>query len=317
LRHLLIDREGRLRTAWRLLAFGALFIIFQAVAVLLVIPFTGDPRGVLGRSLSAPEQAAFLVQAISFVGTTITVFLARRWLDHRTLVSLGLTPGGSWLREILLGALLGIGLQAGIFATELALGWLRVDQVGWRGASTIVPGLIAMLLVFLAVAWNEELLTRGYLLQNLEEGLGIVPAVIVSSVIFGLLHIFNANSSVLASLGVAIAGLLLAAAYLVRRTLWLPIGLHLGWNFGEGPIFGFPVSGLDAGGLFTLSVTGPEEFTGGAFGPEAGILAIAAEIIGIGLLLIWYRRHQRQTWKTEHVPIAESSGCEAPQAESS
>jgi CAAX protease family protein len=292
MRNLLVDSEGRLRTAWRLLAFGALFVISQTVVVVL-IALAIDPRIFMRGPLSALDPAALLAHAISFVVTTVTVYVARRWLDHRTFVSLGLAAGGSWLRQILAGALLGIGLQAGIFATEFALGWLTIEQVGWRGVSTLMPGLIAMLVVFLAVAWNEEILTRGYLLQNLEEGLGTLPAVIISSVVFGFLHIFNDNSSVIASLGVAFAGLLLAAAYLVRRTLWLPIGLHLGWNFGEGPIFGFPVSGLEAGGLVTTGVTGPEAFTGGAFGPEAGIVSVAAEIIGIAVFWLWYRRSRR------------------------
>src|SRR5215212_8716262 len=102
-----------------MLAFGALFIIFQAAAV-FVASLAVDLRDVLRGPLSASDPATILVQAVGFVCSTITVYVARRRLDRRTFVSLGLTPGGSWLREILLGALLGIGLQAGIFATELA-----------------------------------------------------------------------------------------------------------------------------------------------------------------------------------------------------
>jgi uncharacterized protein len=129
-------------------------------------------------------------------------------------------------------------------------------------------------------------------LQNLETGLGTRLAVLISSVIFGALHIFNSNASVIAVLGVSLAGVLLAVAYLTTRTLWLAIGLHLGWNYGEGPIFGFPVSGIDAGGLLTHRVVGPEAFTGGAFGPEAGLVSVFAQVIGVGLLALWTRRRR-------------------------
>jgi hypothetical protein len=86
----------------------------------------------------------------------------------------------------------------------------------------------------------------------------------------------------------------LAVAYLVTRTLWLAIGLHLGWNYAEGPIFGFPVSGLDAGGLFTHRVVGPEAVTGAAFGPEAGMLAVVVQLLGIVVLVLWWRRRPRR-----------------------
>jgi hypothetical protein len=289
LRSLLIDDEGRLCTTWRLLVFGALALVIQT-GVVLVLAFFVDPRSLLQASLRDTDPAALLSNAVGIVVATAAVFFARRWLDRRSFMSLGLAWHPGWLQHLLAGALLGIVLQAGIFVIELFLGWLVVEQVGWRGAGSPLLGLAVMLVVFLAVAWNEELIIRGYVLQNLEVGLGTKLAVLISSVIFGALHIFNSNSSVIAVLGVSLAGVLLAVAYLATRTLWLAIGLHLGWNYGEGPIFGFPVSGFDAGGLITHRVIGPEAFTGGAFGPEAGLVSVFAEIVGIGLLSLWWPR---------------------------
>lgn len=100
-------------------------------------------------------------------------------------------------------------------------------------------------------------------------------ALIVSSLFFGIVHIFNPGASLWSSIAIAIeAGLLLGAAYQYSGSLWLPIGIHWAWNFTQGNVFGFAVSGGDSGdSFFVSSATGPELFTGGAFGPEASILA--------------------------------------------
>ncbi|MFN0071446.1 MAG: lysostaphin resistance A-like protein [Chloroflexota bacterium] len=294
MRRWLTDDEGRLRITWRLLVFGALVIVLQTAVVLPAVAIFG-PQLLQDGGLGITSPGLVVTQGLGIIAMTLAVFIARRWLDRRSFASLGLQLRSHWLQHLLWGMVLGIGLQAFIFLTELAAGWLVIEDVGWRGTNSAPFGLLLFALVFAAVAWNEELLTRGYLLQNLESGLGTIAAVTISSLLFGLLHIFNANASIIATLGVAFAGLLLAAAYLVTRSLWLPIGLHLGWNYGEGPIFGFPVSGLDAGGLVTHRVTGPELITGGAFGPEAGLISVAAEIVGIALLGIYFRRSRNRS----------------------
>src|SRR5215204_2748127 len=189
MRKLLIDSEGRLRTGWRLLVFGALAMVLQTAIVLLIGLFI-DRRALIQSPLASADPIALLSNGLGIVVATITVYVARRWLDRRPFVSLGLSLEGPWIMYILGGTLLGVALQAGIFLSELALGWLAIDQVGWRGGGSPVVGLMIMVLVFLAVAWNEELIVRGYLFQNLESGLGTTPAVVISSVIFGFLHIF-------------------------------------------------------------------------------------------------------------------------------
>jgi len=94
-----------------------------------------------------------------------------------------------------------------------------------------------------------------------------------------VLHAFNPGFGITALVGLFLAGLVLAEAYLVTRQLWLPTAFHLSWNFSEGPLYGFPVSGLPTEGLLTVTPHGPEVVTGGAFGPEAGLVVI----VGIGL----------------------------------
>jgi hypothetical protein len=140
------------------------------------------------------------------------------------------------------------------------------------------------------VAINEELLARGYLLQTLAQGLGRPLAVFVSSSLFALGHLFNPNASPVAVAGLLFAGLLLASAYLVSGRLWLPIGLHQSWNFFLGPIFGFPVSGIGNGGLLRPMAVGPDLLSGGEFGPEASLIGVAAELLGMVVLWLLGRR---------------------------
>ena len=127
-------------------------------------------------------------------------------------------------------------------------------------------------------------MARGYWLQNIADGTNLPIAIFLSSLMFAALHLSNPNVSALAIVGLIGAGLFLAAGYVFTRQLWLPIGLHIGWNFFEGNIFGFRVSGLDTFRLITLRVNGPELWTGGAFGPEAGLIVFPAMLLGIGLM---------------------------------
>jgi hypothetical protein len=143
-----------------------------------------------------------------------------------------------------------------------------------------------------SVGFYEELLFRGYYLQNLADGTNLPVAVLLSSAVFGLAHLGNPSSSWIAALGILAAGLFLSFAWLRTRSLWLPIGLHIGWNFLEGPIFGFEVSGTPTTSLIQQSVDGPLLFTGGAFGPEAGLVVLPALALGAGLIW-WYTRRRR------------------------
>lgn len=154
---------------------------------------------------------------------------------------------------------------------------------------------MAVMLVFWLVSGvSEELMLRGYLLTNVAEGLtgyvsdrlAVGVAVAVSSSLFGLIHAANPNASALSILGIGVAGVLLATGYLVTDELALPIGLHITWNLFQGTVYGFGVSGFDFGvTLVEITETGPDVMTGGAFGPEAGLLGIAAGVIGIVIVV--------------------------------
>jgi membrane protease YdiL (CAAX protease family) len=137
----------------------------------------------------------------------------------------------------------------------------------------------------LAAAVQEELIFRGMIFRLLERALGSWIAVLLSALLFGAAHLANPDATLVSTLAIMLtAGVILAALYLLTRSLWWVIGLHLGWNFFEGPIFGAPLSGRTMPVLLHASLTGPQAWTGGTFGPEAGLVAIL--IVGsVGLLL--------------------------------
>ena len=275
----LSPEERRLRAGWRLLIQTLIWLVLMFGLVILF-------GFISGRFFS--NQLTLSVIA-SLFSVTISVFLARKLLDRRSILSLGLKTDLRALWDLLIGIGIAAAMMAFIYALEWAFGWLSFEGFAWQNQSmdAVVIGTLEMLLVFILVGWEEELLSRGYHLQNLASGINLTWGVILSSLIFALMHLGNPNVSVMAVLGLITAGFFLAFGYLRTRQLWLPIGLHIGWNFFEGTVFGFQVSGLDIYRLVEQTVQGPHIFTGGEFGPEAGLILIPGLALGVALIYFY------------------------------
>jgi membrane protease YdiL (CAAX protease family) len=229
----------------------------------------------------------------SLLAVLLITWAFRRFLDRDTLLGLGLQRSKRWQREIGTGLALGFLLMAFIFGLEWALGWVRVQGFAWHRQPPM--NLIAILLGYLAfyivVAFGEELAFRGYIFQNLRKEWGSLVALLVSSFLFAFLHGLNPHFTPLALVGIALAGVFMAYGYLVTGSLWLPIAFHFAWNFAQGPLFSFPVSGLASEGLLLLERgDSPSLITGGTFGPEGGLLGVIALLLGLLLLWFWWRR---------------------------
>lgn len=278
--------EPRLRAAWRL------GIQFAMLALLLVV--FGVAAFLLASQGLRPDAVEVLNAVVGLVAMTGSVYVARRLLDRRSFSSLGLRIDSWAFGDLALGFVISGLLMAIIFVTEKSLGWLRLDGFAWQSASasTIVTGLVEFFVIYLAVGWQEELLARGYWLQNVASGAGLAWGFVVSSLFFALLHLGNPNVSPIAIVGLVGAGAFLAVGYLRTGQLWLSIGLHLGWNYFEGTIFGFPVSGLDFFRLISQQVVGPDLWTGGQFGPEAGLIVLPALVLGSAI--VWWATRGRE-----------------------
>ena len=190
------------------------------------------------------------------------------------------------LRKLLphcgLGIVIGFILMTVAVSTIAALG---CADIMWQGSSLWEQYEVVML--FLMVGVGEELIFRGVVFRLLDQRWGLWTALIVSSLLFGLIHISNANATWWAALAIAIeAGLMLGIAYKWSGSLWMPIGIHWAWNYTQGNFFGLAVSGNDAGRhILTTTVNGPDLITGGAFGPEASIISTVLGLFVAVILL--------------------------------
>lgn len=285
----LSSTERRLRLGWRL--------ALQLIWMVALLGIFGLPLEVLTRLLPGFSLQVILLGStiIAFLAITISVYLARRSLDRRSFASLGLGGGKQGLRDILAGIGISGLLMGFVYLFEWAVGWLHFEGFAWQTQSWgwVLGGLLGSAFVFILVGWYEELYFRGYLLQNLSDGLNLAWGVSLSAAIFAIGHAANPNLTWEALLGLFASGLFLAYGYLRTRQLWLPIGLHIGWNFFEGSVFGFQVSGVSYFRLIEQNGLGPSLVTGGAFGPEAGLVILPAMLLGAGLIVIYTRNRQR------------------------
>jgi membrane protease YdiL (CAAX protease family) len=296
------DSQCRLRAFWRLaLQFGLMIILFVLVSVLS----SGATGKLLGNTVPL---------GIAMVGS---IWLAGRFFDRRRFADFGLRLSRDWWTNFCFGLALGAGLQAVIFIVLLAAGWIRitgtfrVDSPGLAFGAAMAYALFDCILV----GFYEELFSRGYQLKNLSEGMrgmlgsqgAVVVSALLSSAVFGLMHLLNDHASVLSTFNIFVAGLLLAVGYILTGELAIPIGIHIAWNFFQGSVFGFPVSGFQhPASIITIQLTGKPLVTGGAFGPEAGLVGLWACMLGIYLTIVWVRMRYTNAYVLRD--LAEVSG---------
>jgi membrane protease YdiL (CAAX protease family) len=300
--------ERRPRAPFRvllLIVVTALLVAGTSVGASVGSGLRARLAAVAGEAVAA---AASAVASIALVGGTVTlaILIAGRYIDRRRLRDFGLRVDRAWWVDCGFGLALGGALLTLVFAVGVAAGWVRVTGTASpeAGVAVRVLGLVG---VFVVVGVYEELLLRGYLLTNAAEGLvgwvgergAVAGAVGLSSLVFGLAHANNPNATLLSTLAIVLAGGMLAAGYVLTGELAVPIGLHTTWNLFQGGVYGFPVSGLGVDvTLIAVEVTGPTTVTGGAFGPEAGLLGLGAMGLGTVAIVAWVR------WRTGRVGLA-------------
>jgi hypothetical protein len=211
-----------------------------------------------------PPTLAPLVVAALFL---LAYLIGNRWIERRKVPELA--PARA-LPELLAGLVTGFALFASVMAILWAMGVYH--PAGWGTRSGLGLGLALAVLSGVL----EELLFRGLFFRLSERLVGTWGALLFTSALFGLAHLGNRGATLGSGIAIMLeAGLLLGAAYAMTGRLWLPIGLHIAWNFTEGPLFGMQVSGNSmTPGVLSGSLSGRPIMTGGAFGPESSIVAV-------------------------------------------
>jgi uncharacterized protein len=264
-------------------AFGSPYLRLPIGIVFVVAPVI-VLRVVIGVLHLHQARAIGLAALDGALLSLLAYWIYVRLIERRRLAELAAAGAP---RELALGLLMGALLFAAVLSALAVLGVYHYTGTG-SAAVLIVP-----LMASVAAGIFEELLFRGLLFRLIESAVGTWLAVGVSAVIFGLIHMLNPHATLLGACSIMLeAGVLLAAAYLVTRRLWLPIGLHIAWNFTQGGIFGLVVSGTDASvGLFNGVLSGPVWLSGGEFGAEASVVAVIICLgAAVGFLAIAVRR---------------------------
>ncbi|MES3013713.1 MAG: type II CAAX endopeptidase family protein [Pseudomonadota bacterium] len=255
------------------------------LALLFVLPVfvaQGAVWGLARRFGKVP--VALLSMFIACVLGWAAYALYTRWVERRGAGEFARAGG---LQELGAGLLMGAALFSTVVGVQALFGAWRITGVRDDLAVMMIP-----LCVSFAAATIEEIVFRGVIFRLLEESLGTWIALAISAALFGLGHLTSPHASTFTALAIALeAGVMLAAAYVLTRRLWLAIGIHAAWNFTQSGIFGVPTSGVPMNGIFIGSLSGPAWLSGGAFGAEASVVAVAlCTALGLGLLWLAHRR---------------------------
>lgn len=271
---------GKTKPVWRVVWFCLSIIFVTSFVMLIVFSIAGALKM---KRIPSAWSLFFL-----YLPWLVIIYIFRRYMDDKSLQSLGLNLDSN-VFKFFMGLIWGAVLITLVFDINIFLGNLAAKSYAWESYSWTQIFLFLSNAVFylLISAFMEELVFRGYILQNLIEGLNVYLAVGISSLTFALLHIINAGFNILGILNIFLFGIILSLLYLYSRNLWLLIGLHFAWNFCQINIFGFPVYGFANRSLIELEIGGSKYLTGGNFGPEASILSTF--VLCFAILIVQYQ----------------------------
>lgn len=293
--------EKRLRFGWRIAIQFILFIAITVGRELLISSFRYN-------ALVLTVTYIFYLAA----GLGLAWLMARKF-DKRSFSDYGFHMNYKWWLDLGFGLMLGILLISGIFFSMKAAGWVVITGFAITGMTVpFITAFLINLLLYIGVAFNEELTFRSYQLKNLSEIFArkvslkkaIIAAFLISSAIFGIAHAVNPHSTIVSTLSLILAGFLLTLPYILTGDIGISLGLHITWNFFQGTVYGFGVSGTSLKTrLLSIKEIGPVLWTGGEFGPEAGLIGIIWALVGFGLIFLWIKLLRK---KIElYIPLAE------------
>lgn len=279
--------KKELNAVWQVLAFlilgsliSQIFIWPISVIFYAVIPLAKKPIGIFWLVNQMGLRSA------SLAATIVTSIICLSLFSKRDIKSLGFLPHKNFLQDFLAGSLISFLMVSVVALLQFLSGSTSYSVSAFSENFSLLGLIVLFFMIFIAAAF-EEVLFRGYPLQVLANQLSPVSAVIIMSGLFALVHIGNSHATFFSTINTALAGIWLSVAYFKTRSLYLATGLHLGWNFSLGAIYGLPVSGVTELNMYSLLKThnlGSAWLTGADYGPEGG--AIGAIVLVIGIILL-------------------------------
>ena len=232
----------------------------------------------------------FIINLFGFIGLLLVLWLFMKYVDNEKFINLGFHLKKK-SKHFYLGAFLGFFIMG--FAYLLLS---QMDEIVFVKTVFKINEILFSVGLFIIVAINEEVLIRGYVLRNLMYSFNKYTALIISSILFSLIHGFNPDMSWLSYLNLFLAGILLGTSYIYTKNLWFPIALHFSWNFFQS-LFGFNVSGQNLYSLIEFKIAKSNLINGGLFGFEGSIFCIVIQLVLITTILIYYNKaaHHNKT----------------------
>jgi len=278
---------------WTVFWKSGLFFLFWGILLTPFILAFSDKLEGIGNIYGIPVK--IYIELIAMLTILCSAWIMVSFFDQRPFVSIGFMRD-HLIRDILLG----IGIGAAWLLLSIVVSLILRSAVLHSTHSLVGLTLLFSGTAVLLNTVTQEVLSRSYIFQTIESQTNAVWAVILTSILFVLIHASALQSTWLPAVNIFFAGILFGVAYYVSKNLWLPISIHFIWNFLLGSVFGLAVSGrnlVDSWKFFSLK--GPSLLTGGSFGLEGSIVVTAVTILFIAGLLMWYKFYNKSQIPTD------------------
>lgn len=279
------EDKPRLHVALRIFLYLIAVIFGMGLFQFIGMSLAGIGIDKLANDKEPDAAVQMLMELISLIPLFFVTYMFRKYLDRKTFLSLGFSFKGR-TGDFLLG--LGVAVVLYVVGSGILMltGNIEFSRLG-ISVQTIIFSFIS----FIGVAIMEELMVRGYILNNLLSGTNKYLALLISSVLFAAMHSMNPGLSWLAMVNLLLAGVLLGSAYIFTKNLWFAISLHLFWNFIQGPVLGYRVSGNVTESFLSATPLGNPIMSGGDFGFKGSVVCtILCAVLAIMIIFFYERR---------------------------
>lgn len=300
------NKEGKVRSGWKIAAVFGIFlginlvigtIIGTVATVVLITAGNLDPM-TMQYTADGTQMMNQLNLILMFIQEIIMIFtpiIAWKYVMKRPLTNMGFGSIKIHGKEFITGLLFGIVSMTIVFMALLLSGNATVTS--WTPVFSL--NTLIYLVLYILVGFAEEIFGRGYIMATLRQTRNIPVVILVSAIIFALLHGMNPGIGILPLINLTIFGILFAYTYLKSGNIWMAIGYHITWNYFQGNVFGFKVSGTNTGGILTTTYENNTIINGGDFGPEGGLFVTAILLLGFVFVTYYYRNSTFDFLSTE------------------
>jgi uncharacterized protein len=275
LKKIFVNQNHQLRSGWKISIVISIFLIFGLLLAIITHLIFRDQNNPVFQ---------FVEQLITAISLILSTYFVTRVIDQKKVAAIGLSSLKKGFSELLFGLVFGASLMTVIFLQLLFSG--NISLTGF-----FEPGFLysagTVLIILTAAGFAEEFFGRGYCMTALWQTGNLWITIAGSSLLFSLFHIFNPHVTLVALINIFLAGFLAAYMFFKTGSLWMPVGFHIAWNYFQGVVFGFPISGIQFNSIIKIKILHDNTLTGGPFGPEGGLIATVIMLIGLVTLKIY------------------------------